>query len=269
MFPSKTAVISGGASTGATFTNSTAIRMDGSSTYYMDTGYAFESQIQDGRFSIGMWIKPDDGQPSSNEYLFGSSDATGGSNATSSIAIIINQAGMFSGRLEVQIRVESSVMSIVRFVDNSTTFADGAASDYSHILVVFNRVVITVYVNGSALTALGDAYGDGDISGLTFGNYKNEQRLALSAYNDDGSVGGGYSGFIDEAAFWDTNLDSDDASEIYNSGTPNDLTALSALKPIAWWRFEENTGTGVINEIDSDTYKGTLSHSDAWTTTIP
>ena len=72
-----------------------------------------------------------------------------------------------------------------------------------------------------------------------------------------------FMGNIDEVAAWDTNTIN--PIDIYNGGTPTDLTSLS---PIAWYRFEEGSGTTAI---DSGTggNNGTLENSPTYSTDVP
>jgi len=77
---------------------------------------------------------------------------------------------------------------------------------------------------------------------------------------------GGYEfqGNIDEVAFWDSDQ-SVNASSIYNSGTPNDLSSLS---PLTWWRFEEGSGTTAIDS-GSLGNNGTLTNGVVRSTDVP
>ena len=58
-------------------------------------------------------------------------------------------------------------------------------------------------------------------------------------------LGGGdlnYEGLIDEVAVFDITLTASDATSIYNSGVPADLTSYS---PVGWWRMgDNNSGSG-------------------------
>jgi len=43
-------------------------------------------------------------------------------------------------------------------------------------------------------------------------------------------------GLIDEVAIFNTELSASDVTNIYNSGTPSDISSISSL--VSWWRFE-------------------------------
>lgn len=53
-----------------------------------------------------------------------------------------------------------------------------------------------------------------------------------------------FNGTIDEPSAYPSALNSVDITTIYNSGTPNDI---SSLNPVAWYRFEEGSGTTAID----------------------
>ena len=67
----------------------------------------------------------------------------------------------------------------------------------------------------------------------------------LKIGRSDVSGGGHYfGGLIDEVSIFNTELSSPQISEIYNSGTPNDI---DSLNPQSWWRMgDSNSGTGNV-----------------------
>ena len=67
---------------------------------------------------------------------------------------------------------------------------------------------------------------------------------------------------IDEVAIWQSDQTSN-ISTIYNSGTPADLTSLS---PVAWYQFNEGSGTTAIDSAGSN--NGTISGA-TYTTDVP
>lgn len=118
---------------------------------------------------------------------------------------------------------------------------DGSAASYKstttpgttnwhNLIVVDTTTAINMYVDGSSIgAATGGSRGD-----LTF-EYIGRK---LNDY---------YPGLLDEVAVWDSDQSSN-VSTIWNSGTPDDLTALS---PLHWWRmgdFEGGTGTTITDQ---------------------
>tara|TARA_R100000808_G_C2142741_1_gene150486 strand:- start:366 stop:1142 length:777 start_codon:yes stop_codon:yes gene_type:complete len=70
-----------------------------------------------------------------------------------------------------------------------------------------------------------------------------------------------FSGNIDEVSLWDKKLDLSDASSLYNSGTPTDLTGMSNL--VGWWRMGDPLGTGVYPTIvdqSTNSNNGTMTN---------
>ena len=86
--------------------------------------------------------------------------------------------------------------------------------------------------------------------------------LYLSSFNGVSSF---LTGNQDEFAIFNTELSSADALAIYGLGQPTDLVDLS---PVAWYRFEEGSGTTAI---DSGTggNNGTLENSPTYSTDVP
>lgn len=72
-------------------------------------------------------------------------------------------------------------------------------------------------------------------------------------------------GYLDEMSIFDSALSASQISDIYNSGTPTDLTSLS---PLGWWRFEEGSGT-TATDSGSGGNDGTLINGVAYSTDIP
>ena len=72
-----------------------------------------------------------------------------------------------------------------------------------------------------------------------------------------------WKGNIDEVAIFNAVVS---VSDIYNSGTPTDLSGESGL--IGYWRMEENTGTSVTDS-SSNSNAGTLENSPTWSSTTP
>jgi hypothetical protein len=75
-------------------------------------------------------------------------------------------------------------------------------------------------------------------------------------------------GKVDEFALFNTALSASDATAIYNSGTPADLTSYS---PVGWWRMgDDDSGTGTtITDQGSGGNDGTLTNGPTFSTTVP
>lgn len=66
----------------------------------------------------------------------------------------------------------------------------------------------------------------------------------------------------DELSVFDAALSDSDISDIYNSGTPADLSSYSSL--IGWWRFEDNA-----DDSSSNSNSGSLQNGARYSTTTP
>ena len=137
---------------------------------------------------------------------------------------------------------------------------DGSAASYKstttpgttnwhNLIVVDTTTAINMYLDGSNIGVVtGGSRGD-----LTF------EYIARKASDY-------YPGLLDEVAVWDSDQSSN-ASTIWNSGTPDDLTALS---PLHWWRmgdFEGGTGTTITDQGSSGTLTLTKQGASASTDT--
>jgi len=85
-----------------------------------------------------------------------------------------------------------------------------------------------------------------------------------------GSSNGGsrfVDGLIDEVAWWNSALTASDISNIYNGGTPDDL---SSYNPVNWWRMGDNDlGTGTtITDQGSAGNDGTLVNGPSFSSTV-
>ena len=82
-------------------------------------------------------------------------------------------------------------------------------------------------------------------------------------------------GNIDEVSLWDVELDANAVSAIYGSGSPSfDLTKNNVNYDnsgdlIAYWRFEEGTGTSSTADSSDGGNDGTLNGAPTWSTDVP
>ena len=86
--------------------------------------------------------------------------------------------------------------------------------------------------------------------------------------------GGQFDGNIDDVGLWNIALSAPAVSSIYNSGVPADLTSNylnydKSSNLIGYWKFQEGSGTSVVNTANSGTNDGTLVNSPTWSTDVP
>ncbi len=116
---------------------------------------------------------------------------------------------------------------------------------WSHVAVVFtNKTTAGLYVNGAAISM-------NSVSSSLTGSISNTNKFTVGS-GFGTNPGYEYNGKIDEVSFWDKALSGSDVSDIYNSGTPTDLTGSSDL--VSWWRFGDDmsddltSGSGQITD---------------------
>ena len=97
---------------------------------YIDTGITGQSTIR-ADFSWSLWVKPDDGQPASDDVLFGASNASG----EDKFYVVISAAGdADAGKITIQ--HESNNDDATVKTDNAV-FPNGAC-DWTHLFVSVN-----------------------------------------------------------------------------------------------------------------------------------
>lgn len=77
-----------------------------------------------------------------------------------------------------------------------------------------------------------------------------------------------FPGYLDEVALFNSELSASDISDMYNSGSPDDISSLS---PVGWWRMGDNDGgTGTtITDQGSGGNDATLYNSPTFSTDVP
>ena len=126
--------------------------------------------------------------------------------------------------------------------------------EWNHIFLSRSGSTITVYKKSATGNASGTITKSGTLSYNLIGRYS--------------SSGFHYLGLMDEVAVFNTALSSTDATNIYNSGVPGDI---SSLNPVNWWRMGDNNGgTGTtITDAGSGGNDGTLTNGPTFSTTVP
>lgn len=205
-------------------TNTYSLSFDGSNDY-LDIGSKYDFVQQTCTFSISFWVKF--------------------TNHASTAAI----QGLLSTNYT------SSFKGLYVFYDNrsgnKTLKAQNAAG-----------TAVTLEVNNGITDNNWHHIGITSLSGGDFKLYRDGSQIQsssaptttiTSANNNlkigrsDVSGGGHYfGGLIDEVSIFNTELPSSQISEIYNSGTPNDI---DLLNPQSWWRMgDSNSGTGNVTD---------------------
>jgi len=154
---------------------------------------------------------------------------------TGSNAVILGPPIMSTGNLAVDIRRNTNTIQVYVGIGVGGTWGLSLVSTSVLAVGVWCHIALTldrdgngvIYVNGSAdaTGAMNPTYSGTDITG-------GGQNLQIGGGND-----GDFEGNIDEVAIFNSVLSSSNISQIYNGGTPSDLTSLN---PITWYRMGDN-----------------------------
>ena len=114
-----------------------------------------------------------------------------------------------------------------------------------------DATAVTMYVNGTKSNSASGAtvtVGDSDSETVT----ASSQKLEIARSND-GNSGHYWNGLIDEISIFNITLDEDAVTQIYNSGTPIDMTVDTgnydnSSNLVGYWRMgEDDSGTTITN----------------------
>jgi hypothetical protein len=238
---------------------------------FIDTNQTFQSVFR-GDFSISFWIKPSDGRCS--EMIFGVDNDS-------------NDDGNSGGRAEVYFQLQSD--GSPRFVftaaadvgvwkatgNGGFNFSDGAQSSWTHFVVTMNlqssgNSIGKIYVNGVDKTTE-----QANIPSANHANYTSDLSLLLAARSVEGSALNHYEGGLDEFAIFNTVLDSDAVTAIYNNGSPLNLkfdqgnydnsSALQAYYRMGNGLFDDKAN-GIVHDQDNPGFGSNLVTWDGSTT---
>ena len=217
---------------------------------YMDCGGASAFSFTDGAgndspFSISAWVKFDDTNrerlvskdtsTSSREFLFGTNNS--------------NKVNMLLGTATTNLDIQ-----------NNTTLN---TTDWFHVVSTYDgsgsASGLKVYVNADASSLTDSSLGSYAGMPSTSGN------LEIGRFANGHSF---FNGLVDEVAIFNYELTSSQVSDIYNSGSPADISSLS---PLGWWRMgDDDSGTGTtITDQGSGGNNGTLTNGPTFSTTVP
>ena len=229
--PSFAAAVGGAGSTdtGVTpFTNTKSIDFDGTNDRINcgdSDSLSFGNGTDDSPFSISAWINVDD--TSVNRIINKTTVSSGGewlfTTGTAARTLVLNlydhPATVHSGPYRGKAGTTSFNSYIGQWVHVAATY-DGRGGDTAN-------AGINLYFNAALEST----------TNITAGTY-----VAMSNTSSPVQIGADPSwtnnymnGKIDEISVFNTALSSEDITNIYNSGTPNDLSSYSSL--VHWWRM--------------------------------
>ena len=229
-----------GAKVGSSFSNLKSIALDGVDDS-VNCGNPTSLQIT-GALSISAWFKT---TGTSTQMIVGK-DAITGSNR--SFHFFCDGSSGVMGFL-----IFSSGNTFEQ-VNSTSVVNDG---NWHHVLGVNDGTDLKIYVDG-ALEGT-NASGGGTIQNGTTDFYIGRIEGLGSLYRSF------WNGSIDEVAVWNSDQ-SANASTIYNSGVPNDLTSLS---PLSWWRCGDGDTAPTLLDNGSESNNGTMENFTTFSTDVP
>ena len=218
-----------------------SIDFDGTNDY-IDTGQNFSSVFNDS-FSISLWVRPDDGQPSASEYFFGVNDND---------EDIVRAELLTNGKVKFVIEGNDDTLSTET---PNEVFINGGQSSvgFTHLLFVVTKssgsdnTTVDIYVNGVDTNNTFDTLPEADHA-----LFSSSENLVIGARNKDGTIRDYFSGKIDEFAIFNTALGSTEPLAIYNNRSPLNLkinqgnyNSSSALQ--VYYRM----GNGLLDDINN------------------
>ena len=222
--------------------NTYSVDFDGSNDY-MDCGTvsAFNSTTS---FTVSMWLNF---QSVTGGVVM--SAFTSGTSTSNRIEFVFNSIN------ELRFGVDGSVNNC-KFNISSYTSTDA----WHNIIGTYNGTNVTLFFDGSQVSTTGSS-----VPSTTSSTHGNDTTIGRR------TLGGGsfyFNGLIDEVAIWDSVLSSTNITNVYNSGSPDDLSSLS---PVHWWRMGDNDeGTGTtITDQGSGGNDGTLTNGPTFSTSVP
>ena len=233
----------------AGYANSHSLSLDGagsgSDADFLDTNTTLQAQFRDS-FSISLWVKLDEGRPSSSKYFVGAS--------------VSNNIIAFSVTLAGSIGFSHFANSDVAVESTDTAVFSAGANDWTHVGVVVTETGgdtgYKIYVNGDQVassTLLA-------VSSTNHSQYTSTTNLAFGALNSS-TASAGIDGLIDECAFFDDALTDGEMLAIGGGGAPTDITGHDHL--YLYYQLNNSTTDEVGNS------NGSLNGQAAFSTTTP
>lgn len=239
------------------FVNTKSLDGDLSSVNSVNTQYDPQTLLRSAH-SWSMWLKPNDGNPTNVQVVFGQSDIN---DVTEIYYVMMN----VNGTLRLVHYAGNASLGALSFIDTAVVFSNGAQSDFTHIAIAADysgtNVDWVFYANGSVVSH--SFLGSFKVTVSNANGYlSNGNTLGIDGRQNNPSstsASGGFDGLIDEFAAFTKTLSSSEVTAIYNGGTPTDLTGHDGLE--LYYRFEDNltdtAGTSDGAAVGSVTFSST------------
>jgi hypothetical protein len=244
--------------------NSYSIDLDGTNDWVKVSNHStltFGDGSNDSAFSVSAWIKADNftnfrivskGEWNSStnyrEFIF---------NASNGVALL--------GLIDAD--GSSNAYQNYRYRASATTSLQMSTGTWYHVVGTYDgrggtnaHQGIKLYVDGVVETNYNDYTGGTYVA--MHNNTGSNGDIAIGAWRNDTFS----NGKIDEFAIFSTELTGTQVSNIYNSGTPTDLSGDSNLE--GYWRFEENSGTSIADS-STNSNTATLNNGPTFSIDVP
>ena len=205
-----------------------AAYFDGASDY-INTNATFQATLRDS-FSICMWIKPNDGQPGSAEYLVGARN--------SSSEDIMHFSLLTDGKLYLYLKSNNDAGALT----SSVIFSNGV-QEWTHVAATALKDEgesngFKIYING-VLTSQANS---SPVSDANWGAFTTDINLDLGAYNAADSHSDSLDGYMSNAGIFSAVLTPSQIKSIMWKQYA-DLTSSETANLVSWWALDEGTGT--------------------------
>jgi len=182
--------------------------------------------------------------------------------------------------LKIDFKVDFKSNLYFKFTSNSDSDILNVASGMSgNDPTGWRNLMVTVAYDVGADTVI-RVYNDASqvgisTSGLTGANqddYSNSNNFFIGAYNNAGTLSGPITGNVSDWAIWNTTLDTDAITAVYNSGTPFDLTHDrgnydNASDLVSYYKMNDGSGTTIVDSMGNS--NGTLVADASFSASTP
>lgn len=174
----------------------------------IDDRVNLDSTVDLNDITISMWVKPADVANGNDGLILGLRT---------------------SNSDKIEINTNGTIMSFkVNGTNRQTAVSPAIVDDqWQHLLVTRISNTLQWYYNGSTWGSSSTISGNIELDSI--------------GYFNNGSKT--FKGELDDIAIWNTDQTTN-VSTIYNGGVPGDISSLS---PLHWWKFNEGSGTNVID----------------------
>ncbi len=185
-----------------------------SSSEYVNCNQTLSSTFQSA-FNVSGWVMPNDGQPASQQYIFGSAN---GGVADAVYAYINTDGKLYIGYASDGNSVSASTSSAI-FINGQET--------WKHLSINFSATEITLYLNG-----VSEALTSGSMAGVTMGDFSNAYDMYIGCQNSAGTPATFLDGAVDDFRIYDRVLTQTEISKTYNKGVGTDA---QGSKPLTYF----------------------------------